>query len=396
MYTMFVMALVVMTEACTKLSDEYGCEGTMTMMLVNCTPESSTTYQAEYDVIVTGLNLGTAVMQQCGIASEYGSNMQMLEGQLHEGQQRVTVKGLKYGQQYKLRTFIQTDEYTFYGTTADPLEVASVYNITGLEAGEATLLTYNSVTITVHLPESQAGQLKSVTIELSRKEDFSRIEKQQRFTSPATSTLKVTFTELMASSTYYHRVKITDQQGKEAVSRAKSISTEIANTDIQAVDLGLSVLWSDRNYGATSEHDRGDKYTWNIGGGINCQYLNISGTEDDWGTFYLGDGWRMPTNAEAVELNNTCTHSVDQWGSTNAEKGMRLTAPNGNSILVPWTDRTNGEDVFLFWTGEGKKNTDYYGSTHFYGYVLFAGKNFAPVTRDANGHYPVRLVKDRR
>lgn len=392
---MLVMVLAAMIESCTELSDEYGCEGTMTMTLVKCTAENSNTYQAEYDVMVTGLNLGTAVMQQCGIATEYGSQIQALAEPLHEGQQRVTVNGLKYGQQYKLRTFIQTDEYIYYGTASESLEVASMYNITGLDAGEATLLTYNSATITAHLPSTQAGRLKSAIIELSRKEDFSRIEKQQHFASPATSTLEATFTELMASQTYYHRVRIVDQQGKEAVSSAKSFSTEAAYTDIQAVDLGLSVLWSDRNYGATSEHDRGQKYTWNIGGGTYCQYLNICGTEDDWGAFYLGGGWRMPTNAEAVELNSKCTHTMETWGDAWSEKGMRMTAPNGNSILVPWTDRTNGEDLFLFWTGEGKKSTDYYGSTHYYGYVFFAGENFAPVTRDAYGRYPVRLVKDR-
>ena len=94
---------------------------------------------------------------------------------------------------------------------------------------------------------------------------------------------------------------------------------------VEAVDLGLSVLWSNINLGASSTTDYGgyfawgdptgalwsgegigyndNGYTWNTTNyGGNNPPADISGSELDVVSVHWGDGWRMPTYAEMKEL----------------------------------------------------------------------------------------------
>lgn len=114
-----------------------------------------------------------------------------------------------------------------------------------------------------------------------------------------------------------------------------------------AVDLGVSVQWCDRNVGATSIEGLGSYFAWGETEPKETYYwdtyvygssksnvkdigMNISGTQYDAATKQLGEGWRMPTRAEVVEMKNKCT-----WEKTsiNGVEGYRATAPNGKSIF---------------------------------------------------------------
>ena len=124
---------------------------------------------------------------------------------------------------------------------------------------------------------------------------------------------------------------------------------------VEAVDLGLSVLWSNCNLGAGSPTDYGgyfawgdptgalwsgdgigyddEGYTWNTSNyGGNNPPSDISGTDLDVVAVHWGDGWRMPTYNELSELMTKC-----QW--TQLEQGgikwYEVTGPNGNSISLP-------------------------------------------------------------
>ena len=161
---------------------------------------------------------------------------------------------------------------------------------------------------------------------------------------------------------------------------------------VQAVDLGLSVEWADRNIGSVeNKHmynmtgdysfswgelvDKYDNSTESFGShgteGYGCfDYLytssynfasyryddnvighplvnyfytcdnlgeNISGTEYDAAKSQLGEGWRMPTRQEFQELIEKCTWTLEKH-KINALKnttGYRVTGPNGNSIFLP-------------------------------------------------------------
>ena len=81
----------------------------------------------------------------------------------------------------------------------------------------------------------------------------------------------------------------------------------------EAVDLGLSVLWCDRNVGAESTSGNGNLYTFD-------EAFSVSKS--------MGSGWRLPTDTELEELSGKCT-----WSWTGS--GSRVTGPNGNSIYLP-------------------------------------------------------------
>lgn len=133
-----------------------------------------------------------------------------------------------------------------------------------------------------------------------------------------------------------------------------------------AVDLGLSVKWADRNVGASSSSGSGYYFSWgetqqrsdlsftvrnypywsegggyqNIGDVLSAQY--------DAATQNWGGKWRMPTYSEMYELVDWCTW---EWQGN----GYKVTSNiNGQSIFFPISKYNfNGmwwENYGLYWT----------------------------------------------
>lgn len=124
---------------------------------------------------------------------------------------------------------------------------------------------------------------------------------------------------------------------------------------LKAIDLGLSVLWANCNFGAKLPRNYGahvawgdstgvlnsaqgigwndNGYTWNTDnyGGINPP-ADISGSELDVVANYWGEGWRIPTVEEAKELCEQCQWKLRNWGDI---KWYEVIGPNGNSIIMP-------------------------------------------------------------
>lgn len=104
-----------------------------------------------------------------------------------------------------------------------------------------------------------------------------------------------------------------------------------------AVDLGLSVIWGEKNLGASSAYDTGGYYLWGdaAGSGVimffetpNTDY--IYDTKNDIAKAQLGKGWRLPTREEIKEMLMSC-----DWEKIS--NGVKLTGPSGNSIVLPLT-----------------------------------------------------------
>ena len=133
---------------------------------------------------------------------------------------------------------------------------------------------------------------------------------------------------------------------------------------LQAVDLGLSVLWANCNIGANQPRNYGARlawgdptgklwsgqgigsndnaYTWNTDNyGGNNPPADISGTDLDVVTVHWGDGWRIPTYSEAQELCEQCQWKLQTWGDI---KWFEVIGPNGNSIIMPLAGMY-GDDV---------------------------------------------------
>ena len=175
-------------------------------------------------------------------------------------------------------------------------------------------------------------------------------------------------TGLQSGTTYYVRTyaknDVGTAYGEEVSFTTKEQSSTPSNgteNGYAYVDLGLSVKWATMNVGASKPEDYGDYYAW---GETTTQteynwstykycytYYNnltkyntysIYGTVDNKTTLELGDdaaraklggAWRLPTEAELLELREQCTWT---WTTQNGVNGYKVTSKsNGNNIFLP-------------------------------------------------------------
>lgn len=122
------------------------------------------------------------------------------------------------------------------------------------------------------------------------------------------------------------------------------------------VDLGLSVKWATCNLGAKNPWECGEYYAWgetepkesygweNYKFGENEDFLSkytamdhkaILDKEDDVAAIKLGSPWRIPTEAEFMELIEKCTWKWTKWGN---KEGYKVVGPNGNFIFCQTLD----------------------------------------------------------
>ncbi len=113
-------------------------------------------------------------------------------------------------------------------------------------------------------------------------------------------------------------------------------------TDEEAVDLGLSVKWGNKNLGASTYTDLGNSYEdydydylYNNSPELfewNGAELNLGKTKYDYAYMDLRENWRLPTTEEWMELRDNCKWEADIIDNT---PGFRVKGPNGNSIFIP-------------------------------------------------------------
>ena len=176
---------------------------------------------------------------------------------------------------------------------------------------------------------------------------------------------------------------------------------------VNAVDLGLSVLWADCNVGGDSESPIGGLYGWadptgekmsqNVADYVPLRkYLsnrfpsNISGTELDIAAAKWGQGWRMPSKKDWKELIEKC-----KWTKEKAFHvyGYRVEGPNGNSIFLPTTGLRFGEsisntDAGYYWTSEIAE-----GDRECACYYYFDGDKHNDIVNTRNYVYSGRAVR---
>lgn len=118
----------------------------------------------------------------------------------------------------------------------------------------------------------------------------------------------------------------------------------------ESVDLGLSILWANKNVGASSAEDFGNFYAWaETEPKDSFQRANYTFYDAEKDSLYTPDGlthiattkydaarmnwgykWRMPTQDEIWELILGCT-----WTWDSEKYGYTVTGPSGKSIFLP-------------------------------------------------------------
>ena len=189
---------------------------------------------------------------------------------------------------------------------------------------------------------------------------------------------------------------------------------------MEAVDLGLSVLWATCNVGANSPEDYGDYFAWgettpkeqydwttykycagssltmtkycsqsSYGNNGFTDSKTVLDPEDDAAVVNWGGNWRMPTDEEMTELREQCTWT---WTTQNGVNGYKVVGHNGNSIFLPAAGFMN-ESGFNSAASDG----DYWSSSlntsdpnHAY-YVNFNSSNV--IRYDCFNRYTGRSVR---
>lgn len=156
-----------------------------------------------------------------------------------------------------------------------------------------------------------------------------------------------------SADTYYARLVLTSGQSSSLSATFKINFPTLPSPEpqvLQAVDLGLSVLWATTNLGAATDTAEGFHYAWGeiatkktfttdnyAHAGLNIDNFiadNICATQGlDAALATAGDGWRLPTYDEVRELCKSCSFQGEKTSS--GKTAMRFTASNGNSIVLP-------------------------------------------------------------
>ena len=140
-----------------------------------------------------------------------------------------------------------------------------------------------------------------------------------------------------------------------------------------AIDLGLpsGVLWSDHNLGGKNPEDSGGYYAWGetsekasytartsaaygkTSTFCMSSYPSVLLPEHDAAMALWGNGWRMPTINEIIELYSKCKKRYirKQTGSGRTVEGVEYTGPNGNSIFLPAAGHKQGSSLVPLVTG---------------------------------------------
>ena len=156
--------------------------------------------------------------------------------------------------------------------------------------------------------------------------------------------------------------------------------------------------WETYKYGTA--HDQLTKYCNNSSYGYNgfTDTKTVLDPEDDAATVNWGGNWRMPTDAEMIELREKCTWT---WITQNGVNGYKVVGKNGNFIFLPAAgymylsrlyDVGSGGD---YWSSSLNTSSPYYayyvgfysGYVYMYHYYRYYGLSVRPVY-GSNGDNP--------
>lgn len=180
----------------------------------------------------------------------------------------------------------------------------------------------------------------------------------------------------------------------------KSLYTEAKKKNEQKfemVDLGLpsGLKWAKCNLGADTETDYGDYYmfgsttpdTDNTCDWAHCPFSNgqeyydgeyFTAHKDEWfngnilkpeydaATVNMGEGWRMPTQADLQELvYETTSERVENYNGSGVNGRLFTSKTNGNTLFIPMSGYRGDSDVYRI-GGYGYVWSSSLNSGHFY------------------------------
>ncbi|MDO5527624.1 MAG: leucine-rich repeat domain-containing protein [Prevotella sp.] len=178
--------------------------------------------------------------------------------------------------------------------------------------------------------------------------------------------------------------------GNKALTSVLSVNT--SGTQPKLIDLGLSVLWADRNYGSESPTDYGVMYGWGAPASefYNSTYPTINDIrETEYDICHSQQkNFRMPSYDELEELRTKCS-----WTYTVVDgiAGFNVVGPSGSSIFIPAagvlekgkiSERT---DNAFIWSGVNKSGSKYASCLHIHSKTYQSNPIFMSYTNKEDG-----------
>lgn len=161
--------------------------------------------------------------------------------------------------------------------------------------------------------------------------------------------------------------------GNESLSESPDeVSEEVVECGVEAVDMGLSVRWASCNVGAETPAEVGGYYAWGDSQehatfgwrdakSYNRKYPTTLTEDVDIATITMGEGWRMPTEEEFLELIEKC-----EWREAERDGcyGFEIVAPNDNTIFLPAAGYKHDTTLYhdgweaLYWSASAVADND--------------------------------------
>ncbi|MBQ9548392.1 MAG: hypothetical protein IJV01_04440 [Bacteroidales bacterium] len=198
--------------------------------------------------------------------------------------------------------------------------------------------------------------------------------------SKKADTFASVLSELPSKTTMYY-VACMKVHDKDFHGEVSSFTTKDHSYTADAVDLGLSVKWSNRNLGAVLNEEYGDYFAWgevspkdeywwssykwcNGSESSLTKYNTVSWRgavdgrtsfkdydyEDDAARTFLGGTWRIPTDTEWTELKDNCLWIWTNNYNETSVAGMIVTSKvdgyNDKSIFLPAAGNRNDTRFF--------------------------------------------------
>lgn len=313
-----------------------------------------------------------------------------------DGNMTATITGLTKDVTYYYATYVSLQGIvTEYGevkqfTTSDALvataEAASVTDFGATLGG--TLSEVNDL-----LETSDATLLYGILIAPENSTDefrkWNRIE-----VSGNSSSFSYELKGLMPSTTYRYTAFM-ELNGVPYYGTVKTFTT--AETAVEWVDMGLSVLWAGVNLGAAAPEETGGLYGYGDRSGLSRSIDDgdypagdLAGRDND--PAKAANAGRMPSKAE---FNDLFTYCNPEEYVLNGVSGWKFTAANGNTIFLPATGVRNGAEISdsetgAYWTGNAYSTHNDYAVA-----ATLSGSSATLGTAPRHSGLALRPVKDK-